>query len=84
MSWTHLSEGVRRAAKVYHCYYCNQRIEVGERHGYRAGVAHGDFGAVRFHPECDAYACEHWHEGDWECFSPGDFERPMTAFDPCI
>ncbi len=39
---------------------------------------------MRFHPECDAYAQEHWDSDQWECHEPGEFERPMDAFDPCI
>lgn len=59
-------------------------IEKGEVHGYRSGTDGGDFGDMRFHPECDAYASEHWDPGDWEFHETGDFERPMTAFDPVI
>ncbi len=81
---TVLSDSSRRAAKRYRCYYCNQRIEVGEKHAHRTGVTEGDFWTMRAHPECDAYACEHWDYDQWECHEPGDFERPMTAFDPVI
>ncbi len=73
-----------RAAKPYRCYYCDQRIEIGDKHGYRTGTSEGDFWTMRFHPECDAYATEHWDSDQWECHEPGEFERPMTAFDPCI
>ncbi len=72
------------AAKPYHCYYCAQSIARGERHGYRTGVSYGDFWRMRFHPECDAYAQKHWDHDQWECHEPGEFTRPMTAFDPCI
>ncbi len=74
----------RRAAKRYRCYYCAQRIEVGEKHVYAVGTTDGDFWSMRAHPECDAYAQEHWDYGDWECHEPGEFTRPMDAFDPCI
>lgn len=85
MSWTHLSSGTRRAAKRHRCWYCSQRIEVGEVHGYRTGVSGGDLGSMRFHPECDDWAAANWSEDDWECPpDPGEFQRPMTAFDPCI
>lgn len=39
---------------------------------------------MRYHPECDAYACEHWDVEDWEGHEQGEFTRPMIAFDPCI
>ncbi len=81
---TVLSDRVCRAAKPYRCWYCNQRIERGEAYGYRTGVTEGDFWAMRFHPECDAHAVEHWDADDWECAEPGSYERPMTAFDPSI
>lgn len=83
MSWTCLSSGTRRAAKRHRCFYCGQSIEKGEVHGYRSGVDGGDFGDMRFHPECDEEAKDWTHE-DYECFSPGDARRPMTAFDPSI
>lgn len=80
---TILSDSTHRAAKRYRCWYCNQRIEVGDIHGKRTGVEDG-FWTMRFHPECDAYACEHWESENWEGHEPGEFTRPMTAFDPCI
>ncbi len=74
----------RRAAKPHRCYYCAQRIAVGEVHGYRTGTTDGDFWTMRFHPECDAFAQKHWKRDDWEFHEPGEFVRPMDAFDPCI
>ncbi len=81
---TVLSSRVCRAAKCHHCWYCGQRIEVGERYGTRNGVSYGDFWTMRFHPECDDYAAEHWDIDMYEGHQTGDFERPMTAFDPSI
>ncbi len=81
---TILSDSPRRAAKRYRCYYCDQRIEVGDFHGHRTGVNEGDFWSMRFHPECDEYAQKNWDQDQWECHEPGEFARPMTAFDPCI
>lgn len=82
--WTHLGSETRVAAKRYQCYYCGESIQRGERHGTRTGVSDNSVHTMRFHPECDALACATWDEGDWECHEPGDFQRPMTAFDPCI
>lgn len=81
---TVLSNSTPRAAKRYRCWYCAQRIEVGEKHGYCTGTNEGDFWTMRFHPECDAYAQEHWDYDQWENHEPGEFKRPMTAFDPVI
>lgn len=79
------SDSTHRAAKPHRCWYCGQRIEKGETHGYRTGTSYGDFWSMRFHPECDAFAQKHWSEDDWESGNePGEFTRPMTAFDPCI
>lgn len=79
-----LSDSTHRAGKRYRCWYCGQLIERGDTHGRRAGVSCGDFWTMRYHPECDAWACEHWNEDDWEIHDEGEFTRPMTAFDPCI
>ncbi len=84
MSSTSFPDSIRRAAKRYRCYYCDEGIEIGERYGYRAGTSYGDFWTMRYHPECDEYACEHWDQDMWETHEPGEFTRPMTAFDPCI
>ena len=81
---TVLSDATRRAAKRYRCWFCQEKIEPGESHGHRTGVSDGDFWTMRFHPECDDYAMEHWDIDDWELHEPGEFARPMTAFDPCI
>jgi hypothetical protein len=78
-------KGPITARKQHRCWYCNQTIEAGEKHGVRVGASYGDFWAMRFHPECDQYAHDqHWDEGDYECHEPGDFTRPITAFDPVI
>lgn len=81
---TVFTDSTHAAAKRYQCYYCGQPIEKGESYGRRTGVSYGDFWTMHYHPECDDYAVEHWDEGDWECHCTGDFERPMTAFDPVI
>ncbi len=81
---TILSDYVCQAAKGYRCWYCNEKIEIGEKHGYRTGIMEGDFWTMRFHPECDAFAQEHWEYDEWEIHDPGEFRRPMTAFDPVI
>ena len=73
----------RKARKRYQCYYCGQRIEIGEIHGYRTGIEGGDFWQMRHHPECDAWAGEHWDHGDYECHEPGcEFERPPKLTPP--
>lgn len=77
-------KGPVRAAKRHHCWYCACSIEIGEIHGVRTGTSHGDFYSMRFHPECDDYANEHWEEDEYEGHEPGEFVRPMTAFDPAI
>lgn len=74
----------RVARKRYRCWYCAQSIEKGEKHTHRTGVDGGDFWTMRAHPECDDYAAEHWGYDDYEFHEPGDFTRPMTAFDPVI
>lgn len=76
--------GLRRAAKRHRCWFCDQRIEVGEQYGYRAGATGGDFWIMHFHPECAAQADATWDSDDWEDAEPGMYPRPMTAFDPCI
>lgn len=76
---------LRVAAKPYRCWYCDQRITKGERHGMRVGADGGDFWVMRFHPECDQVVkFERWSEEDYEFHDPSEFRRPMTAFDPCI
>lgn len=78
-------KGSVTARKQHRCWYCGQRIEIGEKHGVRVGESYGDFWTMRFHPECDQYATDHhWDEDDYECHEPGEFTRPMTAFDPAI
>jgi hypothetical protein len=73
------------AAKRHSCWYCAGHIEIGEIHGVRVGTSYGDLYTMRFHPECDDWAGEHWQSEDWESHNPGDeFTRPMTAFDPSI
>ncbi len=81
---TVFSDSLHTAAKRHRCWFCDQRIEKGERYGKRAGVTDGDFWTMAYHPECDAYAREHWEYDDWECHDAGEFVRPMTAFDPVI
>jgi hypothetical protein len=81
---TILSDKKQKAAKRRSCWYCGESIEIGETHGYRTGVDGGDFWTMRFHPECDAYACENWDAEDWEGHESSEFKRPMDAFDPCI
>ena len=81
---TVLTSSTRVAHKPHHCYYCGESIAIGDKHEYRTGVNYGDFWTMRAHPECDAWANEHWDSGDYECHSQVDMRRPMTAFDPVI
>ena len=70
----------RTARKPHRCFYCGQRIEVGEVHGYRTGVDGGDFWAMRYHPECEAVAdAERWDEDDYMFHDPSEFVRPKAA-----
>jgi len=78
-------KGSVTARKQHLCWYCGQHIEIGEKHGVRVGESYGDFWAMRFHPECDQYATDNkWGEDEFEAHEPGEFTRPMTAFDPAI
>lgn len=80
MSTTVLADYPKRTArKAYQCYFCGQSIAIGEVHGYRTGVNYGDFWTMRHHPECDAWASEHWDEGDYECHEVGEFVRPTKT-----
>lgn len=79
------SDRTTRAAKRHRCFFCNQRIEVGEKYERRTGANSDGPWTMHMHPECrDEVQRQKWDEGDYECFEPGDFTRPMTAFDPCI
>jgi len=71
------------ARKRYRCWFCNQTIEVGERHLKRVGADEDGIWTMRMHPECEA-ATSNWDQDDYECHEPGEFKRPMTAFDPQI
>lgn len=71
------------ARKQYHCWFCDQRIEVGEKHVIRTGANEDGLWTMRMHPECrDAVHAD--RDFDYEGFEPGWFKRPMTAFDPVI
>lgn len=79
------SDTIHTARKRHRCWYCAQRIEVGERYTRRVGEEFGDFWVMKFHPECDQVASdENWTSDDYELHDPYEFKRPMTAFDPCI
>jgi hypothetical protein len=57
-----LTDVIRTANRTHLCYYCNQVINRGDKHGYRVGVEDGEgFWQMRHHPECDLYArITHW------------------------
>jgi hypothetical protein len=68
----------RVAEKPHRCWYCDQLIAKGERHGYRTGVDGGDFWSMRMHLECDAWAVANWDHDMWENHDPKEFQRPTS------
>jgi len=66
------------ARKLHACFYCNEKIVVGEKYGRRAFAVDGDFGEMKFHLECDHNAVEvqKWDNDDYEGFEPGTMQRP--------
>jgi hypothetical protein len=73
-----------KAAKPHRCWFCNERIEIGDTYDKRTGADNDGLWTMKMHPECNAYASEHWDEFDYEGHERGEFTRPMTAFDPVI
>lgn len=79
---TCLSDQPKRVArKAHQCFYCGNRIEIGEVHGYRTGVDGGDFWTMRYHPECEAFAvAQKWGQDEYMFHEPGcEFERPAKV-----
>lgn len=76
---TVLTDETRVARKRYRCWYCDELIAIGEKHGYRSGISEGDFYTMRHHPECDKFAIENWDSDGWEYHDPCEFQRPTTT-----
>lgn len=53
MSYTSLSNSYPKARKEHFCEWCNQKIEIGEKHLSRAYIFDGDFISGRMHLECE-------------------------------
>lgn len=75
MTYQLLSKTEPVARKAYRCIWCNETIEPGSRHGYRAGKFYGDFQYDRWHLECMAAADRFFRETGEEDFMPGEFKR---------
>lgn len=67
-----------RARKRHICDHCGQRIEAGEHYDKRGGFGPDGPWTLKQHVECEAETKD-WDAGDWECFFPGDGERPVKA-----
>lgn len=64
--------------KPHRCWFCDQRINIGERYGRRVGADGGDFWVMKFHPECAQKARdERWDDDDYMFHEPSEFERPI-------
>lgn len=84
MSYTCLNSVTRVASKRYHCIWCGQSIDRGEKYVYEAGVYCGDFQDQHWHPECIVEAQRTCFAQGEEDFTPWENQRPMDAFDPGI
>ncbi len=72
MGYEEIRAGHPKARKKYNCEWCNQNIEVGEKHFSRAYKFEGDFNHGRMHLECEKamnksphdLVSEGWLEGE--------------------
>lgn len=56
MSWTYLGSKIVKARKASWCWWCLEKIDVGEACDVRSGVEDGQgFSTMRMHPECSRY-----------------------------
>lgn len=78
MSDWHLSSTKQKARKRHQCILCCGHIEPGEIYHKRTGVTDGEFGEMKSHLACVAYADVTYDQTDWECLSPGDIDRKQA------
>lgn len=74
MSWTHIRDEEVKARKKHKCLLCGEDIEIGEKYVKRTGTDDGII-TMKMHKECEKESSE-WDEGDWQCISPYEMERP--------
>ena len=78
MSYTLLSETVRKARKKHRCIWCGESINVSFTYVDERSVFDGAMQRHRWHPECLDSAREGWQSGDDEEFIAYSHERPSA------
>lgn len=68
MSYQLIRETTPRARKEYHCIWCPEKINPGERHVHEVSRA-DDFQDHRWHPECRTAANEYFRESGEDDFA---------------
>ncbi len=66
-----------KARKFHLCDGCGHRIQKGESYITWSGKWWGDFGTMKFHPDCEVQSRKLTRH-DWDAFQPGE----MTKFNP--
>jgi hypothetical protein len=75
MSYTLLSETLRKARKEHRCIWCPEKINAGEQYQDERSVYDGQMQDHKWHPECLVAAKEFFIiERDAE-FMPHEFDR---------
>lgn len=71
---------VKACRKRTGCYWCGQKIEIGEPKTQVTTVWEGDFGCTDFHPECNEARNQWMRENDEDGAWPyeGSSERGST------
>jgi predicted RNA-binding Zn-ribbon protein involved in translation (DUF1610 family) len=65
-----------KAAKVYLCDSCGERVQVGEQYVRWRCFDDGDAGTVRMHPECHQMHLEGLRAGEAFEFTLYSYDRP--------
>ncbi len=71
---------IKACRKARRCYWCDEKIEVGQPAVRVTGVWDGDFGQCFWHPECNTvFISLTWQEreadGLDDAFEPGQYKR---------